>query len=124
MAEKVFEIVMFILATYGFVTLIHDLAVTIKNKSKYKNSMIKLVLIVKNQGDAIEGVLRNVLPRNFIRKLMPEGRLIVLDMGSKDDTLEILEKLEKDYECLEVLKKSEKDTIFNTFEEEGESRTN
>ena len=82
--------------------------------------MIKLVLIVKNQGDTIEGVLRNVLPRNFIRKLMPGGKLTILDMGSKDDTLEILQKLEIDYPCLEVLKQGEKEAIFNSFEEERE----
>jgi hypothetical protein len=120
LSQKVFEFIMVILATYGFLTIIYDLILTIKNKSKYQNSMIKLVLIVKNQGDAIEGVLRNVLPRNFIRKLMPGGKLTILDMGSKDDTLEILQKLEIDYPCLEVLRKTEKDIIFNSFEEKGE----
>ena len=120
MSEKIFEFIMVILATYGLITVIYDLILTIKNKSKYKNSMIKLVLIVKNQGDTIEGVLRNVLPRNFIRKLMPGGKLTILDMGSKDDTLEILQKLEIDYPCLEVLKQGEKEAIFNSFEEERE----
>jgi len=47
------------------------------------------VLIVRNQGETIEGVLRNVLPRDFIRKLMPGGKLHVLDMDSDDDTLDI-----------------------------------
>ena len=61
MSEKIFEFIVVILATYGLVTIIYDLILTIKNKSKYKNSMIKLVLIVKNQGDTIEGVLRYVL---------------------------------------------------------------
>lgn len=124
MSENIFEFIMVILATYGLITVIYDLILTIKNKSKYKNSMIKLVLIVKNQGDTIEGVLRNVLPRNFIRKLMPGGKLTILDMGSKDDTLEILQKLEIDYPCLEVLKQSEKEAIFNSFEEEGKLEVN
>lgn len=123
MAEKVFEFIMVILATYGFLTIIHDLVLAIKSKSKYQNSMIKLVLIVKNQGDVIEGVLRNVLPRSFIRKLMPEGKLTILDMGSKDDTLKILQKLEIDYECLEVVNQTEKDIIFNSFKEEDECET-
>jgi hypothetical protein len=51
---------------------------------------------------------------------MPGGKLTILDMGSKDDTLEILQKLEIDYPCLEVLRKTEKDIIFNSFEEKGE----
>ncbi|WP_010681203.1 hypothetical protein [Acetivibrio cellulolyticus] len=123
MPRAIFEIVMCIFAAYGFVMLVHGLMMSIKHKMKYKNSMVKLVLIVKNQGDVIEGVLRNILPRDFIRKLMPGGRLIVLDMGSKDDTMDILRKLEKDYECLQVLKKSEKETLFKYFEETEERET-
>jgi len=79
--------------------------------------MTKLVLIVKNQGEVIEGVLRNALQRDFIRKLMPDGRLTVVDMGSTDDTVEILKKLEMDYECIEVLKKSEMESLFGYFDE-------
>ncbi|TYQ15008.1 UNVERIFIED_CONTAM: glycosyl transferase family 2 [Acetivibrio alkalicellulosi] len=118
MSKTIFEVCIFVLATYGFVTLIHEIILSIKNRFRYNSSMIKLVLIVKNQGDVIEGVLRNVLPRIFIRKLMPAGKLIVLDMGSKDDTVDILKKLERDYEGVEVLKRSERETIFKSFEEE------
>ena len=106
------------LAAYGLMVLIHQFLVYIKQHNKgYRNSQVKLVLIVRNQGETIEGVLRNVLPRDFIRKLMPGGKLHVLDMDSDDDTLDILRKLEKDYECLEVLRKSEKDALFRCFEE-------
>ncbi|MFZ5986016.1 MAG: hypothetical protein ACOYWZ_02700 [Bacillota bacterium] len=124
MLRTVFEVVVCVLAAYGFITLIHELILSVKHKMNYKNSMVKLVLIVKNQGEVIEGVLRNVLPRDFLRKLMPGGKLIVLDMGSKDDTLDILRKLEKDYECLEVLKRNEKDILFKYFEEPEEKEPN
>ena len=121
MLRIVFEIILCIFATYGFISLTHELVPSIRQKSHYKNSMVKLVLVVKNQGEVIEGVLRNLVSRDFIRKLMPGGRLIILDMGSKDDTLDILRKLEKDYECLEVLKRSEKDNIFTHFEESDDN---
>ncbi|HOM01331.1 MAG TPA: hypothetical protein PLH43_00700 [Acetivibrio sp.] len=124
MAEFIFEVIACFLAAYGLMMLIHDLLVSIKNHNKgYRNSQVKLVLIVKNQGETIEGVLRNVLPRDFIRKLMPGGKLMVLDMGSNDDTMDILRRLEKDYECLEVLGKSEKDALFKSFDEPKDNDT-
>ncbi|HHV29558.1 hypothetical protein [Acetivibrio mesophilus] len=124
MMEVIFEVLTCVLAAYGLMTLIHEILISIKQHNKgYRNSQVKLVLIVKNQGETIEGVLRNVLPRDFIRKLMPEGKLLVLDMDSNDDTMDILRKLEKDYECLEVLRKSEKELIFRYFEETGDNNT-
>lgn len=124
MMEVIFEVLTCVLAAYGLMTLIHEILISIKQHNKgYRNSQVKLVLIVKNQGETIEGVLRNVLPRDFIRKLMPGGKLLVLDMDSNDDTMDILRKLEKDYECLEVLRKSEKELIFRYFEETGDNNT-
>ncbi|HOQ37962.1 MAG TPA: hypothetical protein PK033_07690 [Acetivibrio sp.] len=120
MLQIVLEVLVCVLAAYGLIILLHELLLSAKQSRSYKNSMVKLVLIVKNQGETIEGVLRNVLPRDFIRKLMPGGKLIVLDMGSKDDTMDILRKLERDYECLEVLKRSEMEYLFKCFEDENE----
>lgn len=124
MLQIIFEVMVCVLAAYGFITLIHEILLSIKHQNRgYRNSRVKLVLIVKNQGEAIEGVLRNVLPRDFIRKLMPGGKLIVLDMDSNDDTMDILRRLERDYECLEVLRKSEKELLFKYFEESDDKDT-
>ncbi len=120
MPKIFFEVVICVFAAYGFITLVYELILSVKHKIKYENSMIRLVLVVKNQGDVIEGVLRNILPRDFIRKLMPGGRLTVLDMGSRDDTMDILRRLEREFECVEVLKKSEKETLFRYFEDNEE----
>lgn len=117
MPKMLYEIIICVFAAYGFIALAYELVLSIKHKIRYENSKIKLVLIVKNQGEVIEGVLRNILPRNFIRKLMPGGKLTVLDMGSRDDTIDILRRLEKEYECIEVLKKSEKEALFKSFED-------
>ncbi|NMB33176.1 MAG: hypothetical protein GX992_02890 [Clostridium sp.] len=116
MLQIFIEISVCVLAAYGFITLIHETALFVKQNRKYKNCMIKLVLVVKNQGETIEGVLRSVLPRDFIRKLMPGGKLTILDMDSVDDTMDILKRLERDYECLEILKGSEKDLLFRYFD--------
>jgi len=63
MAEIIFEVATCVLAAYGLMVLIHQFLVYIKQHNKgYRNSQVKLVLIVRNQGETIEGVLRNVLP--------------------------------------------------------------
>lgn len=120
MIKNIFDILLCILATYGIISLVHEMVTSIRNRINYSDSRIKLVLIVKNQGEVIEGVLRNVLSRDSLRKLIPEGRLTILDMGSKDDTLEILRKLEADYECIDVLKRNEMDSLFKSFDEHEE----
>lgn len=120
MIKSIFEILLCILASYGIISLVHEIFTSIRNKIDYSNSRVKLVLIVKNQGEVIEGVLRNALSRDFLRKLIPEGRLTILDMGSKDDTLDILRKLEADYECIDVLKRNEMDSLFKCFDEHEE----
>ncbi|NLD48830.1 MAG: hypothetical protein GX660_16830 [Clostridiaceae bacterium] len=117
MLRSIFEILLCILASYGLISLVYDMVLSIRNKINYDNSMARLVLIVKNQGEVIEGVLRNALSRDFLRKLMPEGRLTILDMGSKDDTLDILRKLEVDFECIEVLKRNEMEALLKRFDE-------
>ena len=92
MLQIFIEISVCVLAAYGFITLIHETALFVKQNRKYKNCMIKLVLVVKNQGETIEGVLRSVLPRDFIRKLMPR-KAHDTDMDSVDDTMDILKRL-------------------------------
>lgn len=116
MLRMVFECLVCIFAAYGLIAFLYEALFTGRHV-KCTGSMIKTVLIVKNQAEIIEGVLRNILRRDSIRKLMPGGRLIVLDMGSKDDTMEILKRLERDYECIQVLKGSEGNSIFKCFED-------
>jgi len=121
MLKIIFEIVVCMFAGYGFILFVHEMLLTVKHNKKYKSSMVELVLIVKNQGHIIEGMMRNILSRDFIRKLIPGGKILVLDMDSSDETMDILRKLEKDYECIQVLKKSEKESVFKLFDE-GEKR--
>ena len=73
---------------------------------KEKNIIgLKNILIVKNQEDTIEWIVQNAI-RNV------KGKLIIIDMGSKDDTWKILEKLKLDNDDIEILKEEDKSKIF------------
>ena len=73
----------------------------------------------------MKGVLRNVLPRNFIRKPHAWGKAHhIRTWVPKTIHWKYFKKLEIDYPCLEVLKQSEKEAIFNSFEEEGKLEVN
>ena len=66
------------------------------------------VLTVKNQQDNVEGVIRSAtwaaLGRTGGRRV---GDIIVVDLGSSDDTLRILNMLSDEYEFLHVMDKQE-----------------
>lgn len=69
--------------------------------------MDKLYIIIPaiNESENIESVVRDW--HSVISRLqLKESKLVVLESGSKDNTLEILESLKKDLPFLEVLSKS------------------
>jgi glycosyltransferase involved in cell wall biosynthesis len=78
----------------------------------------KLVLIVKDQEESIEGIVKNIAACELIKKAMTDGELTVIDTGSTDRTVDILRKLEKDYEFIKVMTENEKERILHVFSQE------
>jgi len=114
--EVISEIITYLLAVYGAFALIISIINSIHIGSMNENSGMKLVLIQRNQEETIEGVVRSILAKDLINMITPGENLTVLDMGSTDETIEVLTKLENDYECIEVLKSGEREKIFEYFE--------
>ncbi len=106
-----------LLALYGAIALSIIVINSIFQRVKSEKSKLKLILLVKDNEEAIEGIIRNIFAGNFLRKVIPESKLTVLDMGSTDETLKILGKLKCEYEQLELLSMAEKDNAFEGFEE-------
>jgi hypothetical protein len=88
---------------------------SIRQRVRIENAMVKLVLIIKNQEETIEGALRNIYIGSALKKVLPVNRMIIVDMGSEDKTMDILIKMKKDYDFFEILNDNEKETIFNGF---------
>ncbi len=115
MQENLAYIITYILAGFGALTLVHMIIDTINFKMANDSSSIRLALIVKNKQDEIEGVIRNIFRSGILNRSGIGGSLIVLDLGSQDETVALLEKLKRDYEYIEVIEDSEKERIFDTL---------
>lgn len=94
------EIVLYTFFIYGIISFVirifirDDYVVGLKN-----------VLIVKNQEDTVEWIVKNAI-RNV------KGKLIIVDMGSCDETWEILKRLKLGNEDIEILKEEDKLKVF------------
>jgi hypothetical protein len=116
MLEAIITFIIFLLAAYGVYSLVVTVADCTSPVRGSRKAGVKLVLLVKNQEDSIEGIIRTVFSGEFLRKIMSGHGLTVLDLGSKDKTVLMLEKLQKDFDSLEVLKENEKERIFEGVE--------
>jgi hypothetical protein len=116
MLKEIFQVTTYLLALYGFTVIVSNVVIALLKRANIKNSSVRLVLIVKNQENIIEGIVRSILMLDVLRKIMSRDRLIVVDMGSTDDTLNILSKLKNDGEYIEILKEGEKDMVFTGYE--------
>lgn len=100
MLNFVVQLIIWILCIYGFFSVIQD-CVNFNTYRKLEEN-IKFVMTVKNVENGIEEYIRELTyGRNFY------NNLVVIDMDSTDDTLEILHKLEREKFNMKVLEKEE-----------------
>ncbi len=104
----------YLFAVYGIISFIAGIADLIYCK-KVKRKNIKLVLIVKNQEDTIEGVVRSLYINDYPGRIMSDRGLTVIDMGSQDSTSEVLDRLKREYGSLEVYSQNQKSCVFENF---------
>lgn len=103
MTNFIIEAIIWTLALYGFMELIKNIYFLLVH-TKLKSDGIYMIIAVKNQEDKIEGFLRSILFRLIYGKENFIKDIIVTDLDSMDQTKEILEKLNKDYDCLKITK--------------------
>ena len=104
------------LALYGFIEIIKTVYFYLIH-TKLHSDGIYLIVATKNQEEKIEGVLRSILFRFIYGKEENINDIIVTDLGSKDKTPEIIEKLGKDYDFIKILSWKEcKELIENLNE--------
>lgn len=89
------------LALYGLFEIIKTI-IYICSYTNLKSDGIYMIIAVKNQENKIEGFLRSILFRFLYGKEDYIKDIIVTDLDSDDQTMEILEKLQKDYDCIKV----------------------
>ena len=103
------------LALYGLFEIIKNI-VYICTCTKLNSKGIYLLVAVKDQEENIEYFLRNVLFRIIYSKEEIKN-LIIIDLNSKDNTKKIIEKLQKEYEQINLLSWKECKELIENIEE-------
>lgn len=101
MANFIINGIIWTLALYGLIEIIKEI-IYICSYTKLKSDGIYIIIATKNQENVIEGFIRTLLFRIIYGKEENIKDIIVVDLDSKDKTLEILKKMSKDYNCMKV----------------------
>ena len=101
MGEFILNAILWTLALYGAFEIIKTI-INIYTYTNLKSDGIYVIIAVKNQENKIEGFLRNFIFRIIYGKEESIKDIIIADLDSTDETVEILNKLANDYEGLKV----------------------
>ncbi len=104
-------IILGLFSIYGVFSLFKSIFRLLENK-KYYVEKANLVLLVNDQEENIEKIIREAMMSKFVRNIAINGSFIVIDMNSKDQTYKILKRLEKQYPLVEVCSFDERESIF------------
>ncbi|HOV25197.1 MAG TPA: hypothetical protein PK566_02385 [Pseudobacteroides sp.] len=113
MFDLIPEILLYLFAFYGIVSLIASITESINRGKKFKNPGVKQVILLKDQQDTAEGIIKAMLSEKVSKAIVSDGKLYIVDMGSHDETLHILKRLKRKYENIEIFNVDEKEQIFH-----------
>lgn len=112
MFELIPELLVYLFAVYGMLSLIISAIESFSKRKKPSNNGVRLVILIKNQQDNVEGIVKTILSGETARDIVSNGKLYIVDMGSEDETIKILKKLKNNYDMIEIFNKDEKELIF------------
>ncbi len=116
MADFIINGIFWVLALYGLFEIIKNI-IYICTYTNLKSDGIYMIIAVKNQENKIEGFLRTILFRLIYGKEEFIKDVIVTDLDSTDDTMKILSKLSKDYDCIKVANWRECKEVIDSINE-------
>ena len=100
MLSFIVEVVFWCLCVYGLMSLIKDIIEEHTYKKIQKN--VKIILTVKDVEDGIENYIRELkFGKNFF------NNLVVIDLDSQDNTINVLSELEKECINMKILNREE-----------------
>ena len=116
MVDFIVNGVFWVLALYGLFEIIKNI-IYIYTYTNLKSDGIYMIIAAKNQENKIEGFLRTLLFRLIYGKEEFIKEVIVTDLDSTDDTMKILTKLSKDYNCIKVINWRECKEVIDSINE-------
>jgi len=113
MTDIILNGILWTLALYGLIEIIKAIYYIV-TYTELKSDGIYLIVAVKNSEDKIEGFLRSTLFRLIYGKEETIKNVIIADLDSTDNTMEILTRMQKDYDSIKLTSWKEcKDVIEN-----------
>ena len=116
MENFIINSVLWIFALYGFFELIKQI-IYMCTYTNLKADGIYLIIAIKNQEEKIEGFLRTTLFRVLYGKEDNIKDIIIADLGSKDNTKEIIDKISIDNSSIKTTTWKECKNIIDNIEE-------
>ena len=113
--ETYISVIIWTLANYGLFEIIKNI-IYICTYTNLNSKGTYLVVAVKNQEESIECYLRNLLFRIIYGKEDVKN-ILVVDLNSKDNTKKIVEKLEKEYEQINLINWKECKELMENIKE-------
>ena len=102
MTEFLINAVLWTLALYGFFEILKTI-IYYFTYTNMKADGIYLIIAVKNQEDKIEYFLRSSIFKMLYGREDYVKQILVADLDSVDNTIEIAEKLSIDYNCIKTI---------------------
>ncbi|WP_350344114.1 glycosyltransferase [Proteinivorax tanatarense] len=97
------KIILLLLALYGFWSILNAIYEK-KLSTKKSNANLSVLLITSNWEEKAEKVIRYLANQNYFnRHPLTPADVVVIDKGSKDNTLQILKQLARNYSFLKVI---------------------
>lgn len=112
MADFIFNCILWVFALYGIIEIIKNIFY-IKSCNCIETNGIHLVLLVKNQENKIEGLLRSLNFRILYGKEECIEDILVLDLNSNDNTKKIVENISLDSPNIKILNWKEFEELFS-----------
>lgn len=98
----IIKAIVWTLAFYGLFEIIKTILYIIIH-TNLRSSGIYMIIGVKNQEKEIEGILRSIIFKILYGKEEQIKDIVVADLNSNDNTKEIIQRLEEEYECIKVV---------------------
>ena len=113
MFDFIFNLILWTCAIYGLIEIIKNIYYTY-TCTNLRTDGIYIIVACKNQENNIEAYIRSVLFRMEYGKEEHIKDIIVTDLNSNDGTLDIIQKMQKEYKEIKILNwKDCKDIIDN-----------
>ena len=102
MIDFILNMLLWVFAIYGLIELIKNIYY-ICSCTNLRTDGIYLIVACKNQENNIEAYMRSIFFRLVYGKEEYIKNIIVTDLNSNDNTMEILKKLQKEYKQMKII---------------------